>query len=190
MKKVLIVSALVVLCAVWAMPATAQVVTIDLDDLSPEEAAKVLAAKNLAENGPPPTQTATETAEEWVIFGERFAEVIITMCSRLGVEVNEFVKTPVGKIATIVILWKVVGVSLWSIIGGTLAWVVITMILLWSFRFFHMRARVENTDGDGNTTVEYVERYEFSSGDWAAGSAVLHCAFFVAITITCLAIVF
>ena len=58
------------------------------------------------------------------------------------------------------IAWKVVGDDLWSIIGGTLAWFVITLIILWSYRHFHMNERVVKKV-EGGDQVEYVSRYDF-----------------------------
>lgn len=190
MKKVTLFA---VLCLVfWTMSAFAetQPITVDLSKLPPETAAQVLAAKKLADEGPTPTKTNVERMEEWTIFGERFADVIISMCHKLGVEVNQFINTPVGRITTIVILWKVVGVQLWSIVGGTIAWLLITGILMWSFSYFHMQRKVKTKDKEGVVTVEYIRRYEFDSNDNAVGSIIIHCIFFIAITVTCLTIVF
>jgi hypothetical protein len=104
--------------------------------------------------------------------------------------VNEFVKTPVGMITMGLITYKVVGEKLWDVIGGTLAWIVVTAIIFISFRHFHMRERVVDKSNKENHQIQYIPRYEFKSNDARNGSAWAHGVAFGLITFVCLLIVF
>lgn len=190
MKTIATLIAVTLLCSIMAVPALAQTtdpkVTIDLEDLTPAQVAQLMALKESAENGPPSGQSAAEVAEEWATFGEKFGQVIASICKELGIAVNDFIETPVGKLAAIMIVWKVIGSDLWGIIGGTSVWFVVTGILMWSFRYFHMKVKIKDKDGG----ISFVKRHEFNSGDARVGSVAIHVVLFAAITGTCLPIVF
>ena len=186
MKKVMLVIALVAMFAMFSQALFAQSVTINLSDLSPEEAQKVLAAKKLAEN-PISAVSSPEKLEEWVTVGEKIGQAIAATCNELSVGVNEFIDTPAGKITVLLISWKIVGEDLWGIVGGCLAWIVISAIILWSFRHFHMNEKIKDKK---TGTVEYLSRYNFSNKDNDLSSAIFHAIAFVLFTIICLLIVF
>ncbi len=133
-----------------------------------------------------------EKAEKWakVIGG-----TIKTISEDLSLGVNEFVKTDVGKITMVLIVYKVIGEDIKAIVFGAGAWLLVTPILLMSFRFFHGSRKLKIKDEEGNITdIKYIPRYKWNTcddGSSAAkiGSAAIHIVVFVAISITCLAIV-
>jgi hypothetical protein len=131
-----------------------------------------------------------ETAEKWIGIGERFGEklgrVIGDVCKQLGIQANEFIKTPAGKLTVALIVWKVIGEDLWDIVGGTLAWICITSILFVSFRHFHMNERITNKENE----VQFIPRFEFEDDSNQIGSAWAHGIGFVLTTAVCLLIVF
>jgi hypothetical protein len=171
-------------CFFFSAVSFATQVTVDTDNLSSQGAARLIELqKQAAEKQQPAT---TEKIEAWVGLGEKVGKAIAATCKELSVQVNEFIKTPVGKMAVAIILWKAVGKDLWHIVGGISCWMVITAILMWSFHFFHMKRKVKEKDG----TVRYEESYDFSSDDAKAGSAVVHVIAFVIITGVCMLIVF
>ncbi len=168
--------------------ATQTPVTIDLNKLSPELAAQVMEAKKASESTVPKIPDE-EKVEQWVNIGEKIGQAIAGACKELSVGVNEFIATPAGKITVLMIAWKVVGDDLWSIIGGTLAWFVITLIILWSYRHFHMNERVVKKV-EGGDQVEYVSRYDFEDDGKESISFWTHVVLFVLFTVICLVIVF
>ena len=184
MKTFLIVAGLV-FCFFFAGASYAAQVTVDTDNLSSQDAAKVIELQRQAAAKAQPAAT-TEKIEAWVGLGEKVGKAIAATCKELSVQVNEFIKTPVGKMTVAIILWKAVGKDLWHIVGGISCWIVVTAILMWSFRFFHMKRKVKDKDG----TERYVELYDFNSNDARTTSACAHVIAFAAITLTCMLIVF
>lgn len=124
---------------------------------------------------------------EWVDLGKNVGLALTAVAKELGVASDEFLKSNTGKIAVVLIVWKVMGHEILDIVGGTLAWIVLTSIILWSFRYFHMTKRVKDKE---TKTVEYVARFTFESNDARTGSVVVHVIAFVAATIICMLIVF
>lgn len=55
-----------------------------------------------------PQDTAKDVTE-WVSIGEKLGKGLVSCAKEMGVEVNSFVQTPVGKIAAYIIIWKLVG---------------------------------------------------------------------------------
>ncbi|MFA6254897.1 MAG: hypothetical protein WC675_02560 [Patescibacteria group bacterium] len=184
MRNLSVVIALVAVLLISTAAHAAQQVTIDLDKLTPEAAAELMKLKKAAEN-PEPEMPTAEQLENYVDLGAKIGQAIAATCKELSVEVNEFVRTPVGMITMGLIIWKVAGTEIWGIVGGTSVWVVITLILMWSFHYFHMSKKVKGKEGD-----EWVRRYEFSDWTYEAWSAGIHLVCWAAITITCLVIVF
>jgi hypothetical protein len=70
-----------------------------------------------------------QVANEWIQVGENLGKALSGCAKELGVEVNNFVKTPVGKVAAFIIIWKLVGTDLTQallgitlFVGGIIAW--------------------------------------------------------------------
>lgn len=160
-------------------------VEIDLTKLSPEMVAQVMEAQSQAKNFDKGIPTPTQM-EQWTTLGTNLGQAIGATAKELSIGVNEFIKTPIGKVTAAVIIWKVVGRDIWRIVGGIMAWVVIASIVSISFRRFHFSERVENKEGE----VRYVPRYEFSSDDARTASVIVHVVIFIAITIATMVLVF
>jgi hypothetical protein len=161
-------------------------VTVDVSKLPPEIAAQVINAQQLAEGKSNPVST-TKKVEEWAEFGERFGKVIATVAKELGIAANDFVKTPVGKLTAIAIIWKTFGKDWWSIVGGTFGWMFTMAILMWSYVHFHMNIKIKNKE---TGEVSFVRRYEFKSRDYEYTSHFVHCILFVIFTAISAIIVF
>lgn len=54
-------------------------------------------------------KSTTETVSEWVSIGGQLGKGLSSCAKELGVEVNNFVQTPVGKITAFVIIYKIIG---------------------------------------------------------------------------------
>lgn len=165
-------------------------VTIDLTDLDPETAAQVLQAQKIANGEMTPIQMADQ-AEQWANVGVAIGEALSSLCEKLGTEANELIKTPVGALIAVVVIWEMVGQDIWSIVGGSLVWVVLATIIIRSHRYYHKSAKV--TDKDGN--IIFVRRHEFAKGSssewtWEVYSNIWHGIAFTIITVICALIVF
>ncbi len=186
-KLSVVVSMVFVLALFFVTPSNAIQITIDTDNLDKTTASTVLEAqkqaKKIAEKAKTPS---VDQMEAWANIGEKIGKAISATCRELGVEVNKFVKTPVGKIAMALIVWKVVGQEAWAIIGGTLSWFVISLMIMWSFSHFHMRKKLT----DKEHGERYIATYEFKGEEAKICSAIAHAVAFAVITMVCLLIVF
>jgi hypothetical protein len=180
-------------------------VTVNLEDLDQVARNKVLDSLKKAEKKAAETASTSvlekvkdvnpEDVERW---GKVIAKGIETVCSTLSVEVNDFIKTPVGMVTTGLIAYQIVGKDIRAyfndakaIFFGGLLWIVGLPIVLWSYVKFHVpkkvKTRQENYEGKGKapvTGVLYVKRYQFRTGDAKCTSACFHALFFAVILIT------
>lgn len=65
-----------------------------------------------------------ESVERWTKLGTSIASGIGAAAKELNIGVNEFAQTPVGKVTTALIVWKLMGAQLIHVIGGILVWIV------------------------------------------------------------------
>lgn len=114
-------------------PALAAQEAINLDGLSSEQ---VLQLKTQAENMKETKDL--DKAKQWVEFGEMIGKAIGSTAKELNVAVNEFVQTPVGKMALVLIVWKVAGREVFKFGLGFL-WLVFGVIL-WHRTFWRWYA--------------------------------------------------
>jgi len=128
-----------------------------------------------------------ERLNEWVDLGKNIGLAVTATAKELGVAADEFLNSTTGKITIVLIVWRVMGEDILGVVGGTIAWIILINIILWSFKYFHMKKKVVNKK---EGTVEYVKRYEFESGDALVCSAVLHIIAFVLVTTVSAAIIF
>ncbi|NCN07452.1 hypothetical protein GW933_02040 [Candidatus Falkowbacteria bacterium] len=188
MKRLSIFLAFVLICG--TIFAQGNKISIDLNKLDPETAAQVLQAQKIASGEITPLEMADQ-AEKWTNIGVNIGTAISGACDQLGTQVNEFVKTPVGIMVVGIIIWKMVGEDVWSIIGGSLVWVVIGTFILRSYSYYHKADRIKNEDG----SYSYVRRYKFAEAShgevsWETVSAVCHVVIFLVISLICSLIVF
>ena len=185
MKRIYLLITFLIGMLLVPITTTAEITKLDLEMLDPDTAAQVLrelSDRNKKAEIVPPT---AETVDKWVGLAERFGKALASMAKEAGIAVNDFVKTPVGLIAVGILLWKVVGVSM---VAG-LIWAVTLVVLIWSFRKFHVPIKnvVVVRDENGHplmedskvvTEVNYIKGYIFKSDDARVGSAWAHVVMF------------
>jgi len=85
------------------------------------------------------------------------SDTIKTVCHDLGVEVNEFVKTPVGMIVTGLIIYKVIGkdviTSARRIFFVLIGWPIGMFIIGLSFFMFHVPKKIVTKSKDENDNI-------------------------------------
>jgi hypothetical protein len=69
------------------------------------------------------TPTVT-TVDQWVSLGMKIGQALAGCAKELNLAVNDFMKTPAGKVATVLIVWKVMAIDILHIVGGLMILVV------------------------------------------------------------------
>jgi len=128
-----------------------------------------------------------EKAEKWASI---ISTTIKTICNDLSISVNEFVKTPVGKITIFLIVYKVIGEDIKRIVFGVLGWLVTVSLILALMRKFHMSERIKTLDSNKKLVgVEYIPRFQWNSRDAKTTSAVFHVGGLILVTIAALVMI-
>jgi len=173
--------------------ANAQQITIDLGKLDSKLAARVIEAqqniKKAEEKIAVPKVTVSQ-AKEWADVGQNLATAVGATAKALSVEVNDFVKTPVGWWAFAFIFWYFLGANIWAIVGGTITWIALGSVIWHSFRIFHIPQRKLVFEGEGKVKKYDYVKYAFASNDARTLSAIAHTVMFVVLSIVMLVIIF
>lgn len=87
--------------------------------------------------------TAARTeAEKWADFGKNIGVAMVSTSRELGIAVNEFSKTDIGRITTAIIVYKLVGSQILHFITGLLLLVMLPSLII-AGRNYIMRGDVE-----------------------------------------------
>lgn len=202
---VALAAAIGMIALITAGAVRAQNVNIDLGKLDAATAARVLDAKKSADEKILAASKAAEAlkdasparAKEWADIGESLAKAVAATAKALSIEVNEFVKTPVGWWAMVFIFWYLLGHKLWAIVGGTFMWMTL-MYLLWKSyrRFFFTTQVLVKQNADGTKVYEqrgydwHKDRAGNTSGDARGLAAFMHLTAFTVATLVCMFIIF
>lgn len=133
-------------------------VTVDLTKLPSNVQSQVLdqlkqdEAKNL--------DVSQEQVEKWANIGKMLAVAMNEFCTTIGVQVNEFIKTPAGMLVSGVLIWKYIGSDILRIILGSVMWFMIMSIICVVGKSLLFRKKVvTKIEKDGKTTpkVEYLD---------------------------------
>ena len=115
---------------------------------------------------------------EWKEMGEAFAITIEKICKTLNVEVNAFLRSDVGMLTAGVIIYKMVGKDILTIILCTAIWLGVTMCFGISIKVLHMNKLVteEIKDEEGNITKKIVpvERFSWMEKNIKSLSLIFH----------------
>lgn len=160
MKKLLLILSMMALTACCAK-ANAEV-TINTSGLTEAQKAQLVQQAEQMKQAEKGDIISTSTVEKWANFTEVFGKAISTTAKEIGVQANEFVTTPVGKMTAAVIIYRYVGKDLISavihIISGLL---VIGIGIYWTFRIVTSSRQV---------TIEYDETTKNIFGNYVVKS--------------------
>ena len=106
-------------------------------------------------------QFNVDRVTEWGQIGEAFALTIEKICKTLSLEANEFIKTPVGKLVAVVILYKVMGPQFLSIIILSSLIFTITLVFIFFIWFLYGNRKIKEKD----KPVRYESRYDWNNHD-------------------------
>ena len=115
---------IVVLLLTWPILSMAETeISLDTRGLTTSQKAELASKIAQMQEAKKATETLAqsiepETVDKWVQTGTNFGKMLGGTAKELGVQVNEFVKTPVGIMATVLIVWNYMGVMLTHVFGG------------------------------------------------------------------------
>lgn len=156
MKKVLIaISALFLSTSLFAV----SINDAGYDKLTPEQQAQIV--QQVAQMKQQAVeQPAVEQAEKWVNLGSNIGKGLAGSAKELGVAVNDFAKTDVGKLTTFLIVYHIVGNDILHLIGGVL----FIILGIWAVTFIMFREYPKSNIGALNGK-EYRYRNKLSSDE-------------------------
>jgi hypothetical protein len=109
-------SFLIAILMAFSMSAMA-VVDVDTRGLNDTQKAELVKMAEQMKQSAPAITTA-EKVDQWVNVGERIGKMLGGAAKEVGLAVNEFVKTPVGMLATGVIVFNYIGGAVIHVFGG------------------------------------------------------------------------
>lgn len=147
--------------------ANAGITTNDLDFSGLTEAQKATLIQK-AEEMKTPNIGNLEQLSQYAEFGRAFGSALNETAKELGSTANEFIYTPVGQIATVLIIWKVAGDSILGFVVGSI-WFLI-MLPVWIIYFNKMVIKpswktVAVTE-NGRTTTTSIKHIPVSTDEW------------------------
>ena len=159
----------------------------NLTESEKAEITKMVADKSAAKSSVTGVLTDVKKVDEWVGVGERIGKMMGGAAKEVGVAVNEFIQTPVGKMTMAIVVWKTIGGPLVHLVGGFivlfLGFIVMTAIYKRLVRT-EIKYNKEEKNVFGNHPVLAVERGAFSSDDfWAM---FLGSLMFIGLALVCM----
>ncbi len=144
-----------------------------LKKLDSETAAKVL--NQLKNNEKETTIDKLKDIKEISSIGKEIGIAFKDICQTLNVEINNFLCSPVGIIATFLILWKLIG---GQILGISILLILLILTYKSTSRFFLSDKQI-----DEKGKISYIKRYEFEDDQNAISCAIFHGLVFICIII-------
>jgi hypothetical protein len=132
-----------IILSVASIGAMAQDVTVDTSKMSPEQVKQLVALQDAVNTPSQAVQISTEVRKEmgeWGAMGQGIGIALISAAKELGLAANEFAGTPLGKVATVIIVYKMVGED---IIGLAFSTLVLIVGFYWGIRLMKSGVRSE-----------------------------------------------
>ena len=127
-------------------------------------------------------KVTTETVKEYVAVGKMIGEAFASCAKEIGVAVNDFVQTPVGKITGFLIVYKIIGRDILHFAVGFLFLCTFIPIYIYMLRRFVFKPKVEYGPGwwiFRSKKVTY-------TGNWDGDGGVAFAWFFGLLLIICI----
>jgi hypothetical protein len=160
-------------------------VNVNLEDL-PEEARNAILDHQAGKD----KQISPDQVVQFEKYGLALGKSINALVKELGITLNDFIKTPVGKLTTAVLLWKLVLFEVLLVCLKLGSLIFATSILLFSFMRFHVPSKQKKKDKESDEIkINWIQKYEFSSGDAKMFSVLAHIALAIALMIAFFALI-
>lgn len=121
------------------------------------------------------TQETLQRVQQYVEVGKGIGAGLGEAARSMGVAVNEFANTPVGRLTTFVIIWKVLGHDFLGIIAGLLWLGVLVPLWVYYFRRICLQGDVTETfdKETGKLAKREIEALSLHDGDVAGHRFVM-----------------
>lgn len=132
--KTLLLTAVLALSSMSALAQT----TINTRDLSEEQIAQLALQAAQMKNGTGTggtSETIRREAEAWGELGANMGRAAVGAAKELGVAANDFIQTPAGKITMGVVIWKLIGEDILSVLVGGSIFIVGYALAFYMFFF-------------------------------------------------------
>ena len=172
--KYFMMFAVMAMLAITTAPAQAQLTfetktSIDTTDLTDKQKAELaLKAAKMKEVISAPNTPAKVL--EYATLGASIGQALASTAGALGVEVNKFASTGVGRLSVFLIIWHLFGSMAVHVFAGTLLLLFVVPLWIWSFR--NMCTKRIKTISTGTSesgkpfkTVEYGDRPKDADGN-------------------------
>lgn len=166
MKRLLTICLLMFSFLVCTAPAHADGLTTDsvhaagFNNLTEQQKAAIIT--QIAEQAAPVANVPTAAkVGEWVDIGQKIGQGLGSAAKEVGVAVNQFVETPVGKWTMALIVWKFMGNVVVHLIGGIMIMLVGTTMVIYFARRYNSATVIydpERKNIFGNSIKKLVER--------------------------------
>ena len=187
MKKFISILISILIIFMLSVPCfSATEVKVDLEKLS-QDARNEILNKNKETAKQEETKIVPTKLEEWSNFGKTFAIALKETCTVLNVEVNNFIKTPVGMMTAGIIFYKFVGKDIVHIFLTFIVFGFLFTCLFFSFYIFHVPKKIVTLSENKVKTISYIQRFDFKSGESRVCSATTHAVIFIIFAITLMA---
>ena len=128
-KVSLLLACLFAVLVLIARPVHAERLTIE--GLDEGQRAEILVQAAAMKKGP--SANIAETAGEWADIGTKYGMAIAATAKELGIAADDLLGTTVGKVALVLIVWKVMGSDLLGVVVG-IPWL-LTGFTFWLYAF-------------------------------------------------------
>lgn len=137
-------------------PSSTDIILTEMQSLNAEEKDKLAQAAQDIRAG----RSTAQAAKEWVEVGSSIGQGLSATARELGVAVNDFAKSPVGKIAVALIVWKVAGSAIVHLIIS-----MISVGLL--FGWYRMFVRTFGEFNDAGKLIRFNIKDSEAGDGWA-----------------------
>lgn len=172
MKKLLM--CLIVFIMFFAFtPVYAVNMNVDLEELSETARNEIL---DLEKNEDEKDPVTMDTVLEYQQYGVALGKALNSLVKELGITLNEFIKSPVGKLTTAVLLWKLVFYEVFILFLKIGVMGLLVLVIGFSFMRFHVPHRkvIKDPEDKKNKEVKWVQKYNWASGEMQFASVALH----------------
>jgi len=175
MKKLLMCLMVIFLFVAFApvnQPAYAVNMNVDLEELSETARNEILDLEKKEEKNP----VTMDTVLEYQQYGVALGKALNSLVKELGITLNDFIKSPVGKLTTAVLLWKLVFFEVFILLLKIGVMFLLSLCIGFSFMRFHVPQKKVTKDPEDKKkkTVEWIQKYNWSAGEAKMISVAIH----------------
>jgi hypothetical protein len=147
-------------------------VNVDLEKL-PDHARKAIL--DLEEKGGKKEPVTADIAK-YETMGVALGKSLNALVKELGVTINEFIKTPVGKLSAAVLLWKLVFYELFILLLKLTVLFITGLAIGFSFMRFHVPQKmvIRDPEDKSKKDIQWIQKYKWKAEDAKVISCGIH----------------